>query len=76
MISNELIYQSILSHLSLIPVDYLQRIDAYLRNFTKKVHKKEENRALILRFAGSWNDMQESDFNDFLLFRKKLNNEM
>ncbi len=70
------IYQSILSQLSVVPVDYLKQIDVYLRNLTKEIHRKEHNRAMILKFAGSWNDMSENDFNEFVQITKKESNEL
>lgn len=72
MIQSESIYQSILSQLSLVPVDYLQQIDLYLRNLSKEIRRKQQNRALILDLAGSWNDMPETDFQSFLITTKKI----
>ena len=73
---NETIYQSILSQLSLVPVDYLQQIDVYLRNLSKEIRRKEHNRSLVLSLAGAWNDMPETDFQDFLITSKKMGNEI
>ncbi|MCP5496819.1 MAG: hypothetical protein H7A23_19890 [Leptospiraceae bacterium] len=73
---NDRIYQSILNHLSLVPIDYLQEVDIYLRNLIKILKRKEHNRKMILELAGSWNDMQEKDFNEFLFITKKIGNEM
>ena len=71
MIQSERIYQSILSQLSLVPVDSLQQIDAFLQSITKEMRQKEQTRALILNLAGSWSDMPETDFNDFVAHYKK-----
>ena len=76
MIQSERIYQSILSQLSLVPVDSLQQIDAFLQSITKEMRQKEQTRALILNLAGSWSDMPETDFNDFVAHYKKESNEM
>lgn len=71
MISTDSIYQSILHKLSEIPVDYLNEIDSYLEAFTQKTKLRPNNRTQILDLAGSWNDMDEDTFQDFLLSAKK-----
>lgn len=71
MISTDSIYQSILHKLSEIPVDYLNEIDSYLEAFTHKTKLRQNNRAQILDLAGSWNDMDEDTFQDYLLSAKK-----
>lgn len=71
MISTDSIYQSILHKLSEIPVDYLNEIDSYLEAFTQKTKLRQNNRAQILELAGSWNDMDEDTFQDYLLSAKK-----
>ncbi len=76
MKNKEKIYQSILSHLSLVPTDYLLQVDNYLQNLSKEIKRKEQNRQLILKLAGSWADMEETEFNDFLATTKKIGSEM
>jgi Uma2 family endonuclease len=56
--------------LSLISPDNLQQVDIYLQNLTKKIQQKEQRRARILSLAGGWNDMTESEFQDFLSIAK------
>ena len=72
----ESIYQSILNHLSLIPVEYLEMVDSYLKKLASDAKQKEKNRAMILNLAGSWNDMSEDDFNDYLKITKQTKDEM
>ena len=59
-------YQSVLKSLSNIPEEYLVQVIAYLEKLKNRIDEKEKNRKEILSFAGSWNDMKESDFQDFL----------
>ena len=59
-------YKSILKKLSVLPTDYLQLVDNYLASLSEKIDKKEENRNAILALAGSWSDMEEEEFKDFL----------
>ena len=66
MVIQEKLYQSILLRLSRVPVDYLQQIDSYLKLFSKQIQSKPRNRAQILALAGSWNDMTDIDFQDYL----------
>lgn len=39
-------------------------------------NKKEKNRELILKLAGTWNDMSEKDFNEYLIHAKKTGAEL
>lgn len=71
MTASEKIYQSILHKLSLVPVDHLQEVDRYLNNLTTDEEQKKQNRAKILALAGSWGDMAEDDFQDYLREAKK-----
>lgn len=70
MLHNEKIYQSILIHLGNIPVDSLQQVDNYLKILTQKRRSNQKDIKDILGFAGSWNDMNENDFQDFLVETK------
>ncbi|MCB1160573.1 MAG: hypothetical protein H7A25_26040 [Leptospiraceae bacterium] len=72
----ESIYQSILNHLSLIPVEYLDMVDSYLKKLALDAKAKEQNRQLILNLAGSWSDMSEEDFEDYLEITKNTRDEM
>jgi hypothetical protein len=76
MSKNEKIYQSIFLQLSILPPDNLQEVDVYLQNLVQKIKKKEQRRARILSLAGGWNDMPESEFQDFLSITKTIGNEM
>jgi hypothetical protein len=71
MASTDSIYQSILHKLSEIPVDYLNQIDSYLETFAQKTKVRQNNRTQILDLAGSWNDMDEDTFQEYLLSAKK-----
>ncbi len=79
MTASENIYQSILLKLSNIPVVYLQQVDNYFQHFTITVKDKEwkhRNRAKIMAMAGSWNDMSESEFQDYLTAAKNTGKEL
>ncbi len=65
------VYQSILGKLSLIPDDYLKEVDTILHNFMKEIKTKEHNRLEILELAGTWSDMIENDFEEFLQVAKE-----
>jgi hypothetical protein len=74
----EQIYQSILHHLSLVPTDKLSDIEEYLRllrlrNMTPE--EKKANAEFLLSQAGTWDDMPEADFQDFLKEAKRIGNE-
>lgn len=60
------LYKSVLKSLSLIPEEYLVQVNAYLDKLKDRISHKEKNRAEILALAGSWSDMPESEFGEFL----------
>ncbi len=66
MITNEQTYKSVLSKLNRLPVELLPEIEAFLENLTNNTHSNRQNREEILALAGSWNDMSESDFEEYL----------
>lgn len=68
---NEKIYQSILNQLSHIPADYLQQVELFLNNLSKEIEKREKNRVETLKLVGTWNDMSQDDFDDYLSYAKK-----
>ena len=74
--NTEQVYQSILARLSRIPASYLQQIDDFLQRFSKDMKQREQNRTQILALAGSWNDWQEEDFQEYLQETKKVGNEL
>ncbi|MEZ4827622.1 MAG: hypothetical protein R3C61_15265 [Bacteroidia bacterium] len=70
------LYKSVLKNLSLIPEAYLIEVNAYLENLRNRISHKEKNRLAILALAGSWSDMPESDFNDFLNEARESGNQL
>lgn len=75
MTNNEQLYQSILQQLSRLPLGYLPKVNQLLKKITKDVERKSSNRAKIMAFAGSWNDMKEDDFQDYLKVTRGTNTE-
>lgn len=70
------IYKSVLRRLSQLSVDYLQLVDNYLSSLQTKLDKKEENRNAVLALAGTWSDLSEEDFEDFLRATKETGDEL
>lgn len=70
------IYKSVLRRLSQLSVDYLQLVDNYLSSLQAKLDKKEENRNAVLALAGSWSDMNDEDFEDYLRVTKETGDEL
>lgn len=70
------IYRSVLRRLSQLSVDYLQLVDNYLSSLQAKLDKKEENRNAVLALAGSWSDMNDEDFEDYLRVTKETGDEL
>lgn len=69
-------YKSILQKLSALPTDYLELVDNYLAALSEKIDKKEENRNAIMALAGSWSDMDDDEFKDFLRLTKETGEEL
>jgi hypothetical protein len=61
------LYQSVLRKLSLLPASYLEDIDQYLSELSKKVKPENSDTAKIMSFAGAWSDMDDEDFESFML---------
>ncbi|AEE50248.1 hypothetical protein [Haliscomenobacter hydrossis] len=76
MVESEKIYQSILLRLSSIPVDYLEQVDNYLQRFSQNIEKKKQNQVEIMSLAGSWSDMSDEDFGEFLEVAKSTGKEL
>lgn len=75
----EQIYKSILHHLSVLPTEKLSDIDEYLRVLRLKnmtPEEKKANASFLLTQAGGWEDMPDSEFQDFLKEVKSAGNEI
>jgi len=70
------LYKSVLKSLSLIPEEYLVQVNAYLEKLKDRISHKEKNSAEILALAGSWSDMPESEFEEFLEIAKSSGSEL
>ncbi len=66
------VYKSVLEKLSGIPIEYLDKVDQFLTVLKKDINSKDKNRDDILKFAGSWRDMTDNDFEDYLKSIKDL----
>lgn len=75
MVQEEL-YKSVLRKLSFLPTEYLQQVDSFLSSLGKKMAEKEQNRSTTLSLAGSWSDMSDEDFQDYLQIAKDTGKEL
>jgi len=69
-------YKSILNQLESIPTDYLLDVDAFLKKFMKVIQKKKLNRIETMKLAGSWADMSDKEFEEYLAAAQKTRSEM
>ena len=60
------LYQSVLRHISLLPVQHLLQVEQYLSDLNRQSFDKHINRLAILALAGSWKDLSEADFEEIL----------
>jgi len=66
MIEKEITYESVLSRLRQIPVEALPEVDAYLEGFMPNNGLRGKNREAIISLAGSWGEMSDVDFQEYL----------
>ena len=73
------LYQSVLKKLGNTPVEFLPKIDRFLSQINRTANlerEKTENRKKILALAGSWSDMSDEDFQDYLRQAKQTGSEL
>jgi len=70
------IYQSILDQLQTIPTDQLQYVKSFLNNFTKEIRQKGENKVETMKLAGSWSEMTDEEFEDYMKAVRNTRSEM
>lgn len=74
--TNSELYKSVLSKLSQIPVDHLQLVDNYLASLQIDLEDIKTKRNATLALAGSWTDMSQNDFEDFLQISKETGTQL
>ena len=71
------LYKSVLNKLSALPVDYLWEVDKFLSELNKKEYQKGQNNTeKILSFAGTWSDMDEEDFKEYLKVARETGDQL
>ena len=75
MIATENTYQSILQKLSRVSVASLPQVDLFLQQFIEAQEENKTNREEIMSLAGSWDEMSEMDFQEYLDETKRVGNE-
>ena len=65
--SQSLIRSRVIEEIKLIPDEKLEEIYNFIHYFRVGLEKVEENRENIMRFAGCWNNMEEEEFEDFIM---------
>jgi hypothetical protein len=70
------LYKTVLQKLISLPDEYLPLVNAFLSSLKQKAEQKKNNREEILKFAGSWNDMSDEDFDDYLKEAKNTGAQM
>jgi len=70
------LYKSVLQKLSVIPPEHLIEVDVFLTALSEEIAMKEKKRLQILELAGSWSDMSEEDFDDYMQSIKVVKKDM
>ncbi|MCX6162743.1 MAG: hypothetical protein NTV87_15595 [Ignavibacteriae bacterium] len=63
---------AILKEMKGIPVDRLEDLYSFVHSLNTKINKSDNLRKTILAFAGSFNDMTDKDYSDFVKETKKV----
>lgn len=58
--------QQLIREIDLIPEDRLEEVYDLVHSFRRSLKNHKAQKEHILRFAGSWQDMTDEDFADFL----------
>ena len=77
MTANENIYRSILAGISQLSPIYLKEVNEYIQQLrSKSIVEKQANRSKIMALAGSWSDMSDDDFSEYLDIAKETGRNM
>lgn len=71
-----LTFNTILNELKNVPVDRLKDLYSIIHSLQPNIKKSDRTSKKILSFAGSFDDMSENDYNDFLLQTKETRNDL
>ncbi len=67
------LYQSVLRKLANLPQGYLWDVDRYLSKLIlERKPNDQSNVEQVMSYAGSWEDMPQEDFEDFLVETQKM----
>ena len=69
------LYQSVLKKLSTTPVEQLPEVDRFLSQLNDEMQDKKNNKDKTLALAGSWANMNEKDFQEYLKKAKETGSE-
>ncbi len=67
---------AILKELKNVPVDRLEEVYSFINSLKPGTKKLRPNRKTILSFAGSFRDMTEKDYDDFISEIQKTRNDL
>ncbi len=67
---------TILKELKNVPVDRLEDLYSIIHSLRANTKKSDKRSKKILSFAGSFNNMSENDYNDFLQQTKQTRNDL
>ena len=65
MTSKPIDQNQIIAEINLIPEDKRKELYELIHQFRIGLDRPKNNQNEIMKFAGSWSDMPEEDFNDF-----------
>jgi hypothetical protein len=65
---------TILKEIKNVPVDRLEDLYSIIHSLRTDTKRSDRTSKIILSFAGSFGDMSEKDFNDFLAHTKETRN--
>lgn len=76
LISGMLTFNTILKELKNVPVDRLEDLYSIIHSLRANTKRSDKRSKKIISFAGSFGDMSESDYNDYLKHTKQTRNDL
>ena len=68
--------KTIQNEIRFIPINRLEEVYKLICSFHRPLNVEKLHKAKILKFAGMYNDMSESDYNDLISYTDKCRNDM
>jgi hypothetical protein len=66
METKNITYNQIIEEINQIPIEHLTSLYYFIHSFNKQSDNNKLQKENLLKFAGSWADMSENDFKEYI----------